>query len=110
MLPALRPTANLIQQDFQLEELPELPNEQALLQFLEEVIEHLLEHQIERLFNILYRLDVDERKVQYALLPYAEQAPAAALAQLVWEREQQKVLARAEYQSPADEDEEVTPW
>ena len=109
MLPITQ-AADLIQQDFQLDTLPQWHSEAELRAFLIEVIQYLLDHQMERLLNILYRLDIDEQRVGLALLPYTDQTAAAALADLVWERELQKVQSRAQYQTTADEEEDITPW
>ena len=110
MLPILQPTADLIQQDFQLEAVPTWKSEADLLAFLEEVIAYLLENQRERLFSILYRMDVGERQVHTALEPMALEPPAKALAKLVWARECEKVISRNHYQTPDDEEEDITRW
>lgn len=110
MLPILQPTADLIQQDFQLDNIPNWDNEADLLAFLEEVIAYLLEHQRERLFSILYRMDVGERYVHAALDPMAILPPAQALAKLVWERECEKVITRNYYQTTDDDEEDITRW
>lgn len=105
-------TTTLIQKDFDLLEQPTALTAEDLLAFLEEVVTHLLEHQMERLFQILYRLDIGEERVHQALHPDAKMLPAQALAQLIFEREQQKAQTRLLYQntSAADETDEVAPW
>lgn len=110
MLPILQPTADLIQQDFQLETIPNWHSEAELLAFLEEVIAYLLENQRERLFSILYRMDVGERQVHAALEPLAVEPPAKALAKLVWARECEKVISRSHYQTSEEDEEDITRW
>lgn len=107
--PLLQQTTNLVQQDFQLEELPPVLDEQELLQFLTDLVEHLLEQNLERLFWVLYRLDVDEEKVHAALSLKAKEPAAPTLARLILAREKQKAQSRLDYQQDAT-DEEVTPW
>lgn len=105
----LQQTTTLVQQDFQLEELPPLLEEEALLQFLTRLVEDLLERDLERLFWVLYRLDIAEEKV-HAILSLTVKEPAApTLAALILLREKQKAQSRLDYQQDATE-EDVTPW
>lgn len=107
--PLLQQTTQLIQQDFQLEELPPVLEEEALLLFLTELVEHLLEQNLERLFWVLYRLDVDEEKVHAALSLKAKEPAAPTLAALILAREKQKAQSRLDYQQDTTE-EDITPW
>jgi hypothetical protein len=107
----LQHTATFIQQDFQLEEQPPVLDKAQLLDFLTRLVEDLLERDLERLFWVLYRLDVDEQKAHAALSLNATAPPAPTLAQLIFQREQQKAYSRVHYKAPKEnEDEDVTPW
>ena len=82
-------------QDFNLE-IPsaEVSSQDEFLKLLTKVIRHLLDKDFERLMNGLYRIDVDENKVKRAL---TTDNPAENIAQLIIERELQKVETRRKY-------------
>ncbi|MBE0644793.1 MAG: hypothetical protein IH600_11985 [Bacteroidetes bacterium] len=63
----------------------------------------LLSRDPERLMHILYRVDVEERKVQriFRELPPAEMA--AALADLIIDRQRAKAATRARYTDPDEQ-------
>lgn len=107
----LRNTSILVQKDLEVEGIPEEVSEQALLDFLERFIKDLLDNNMERLFYVLYRLDINEQKAHQALSPYSEEPPHQALAMLIYKREQQKATTRLEYSSyDYEEDDEVEKW
>ena len=60
------------------------------------VVEHLLDQDFNKLLNILYRIDISEEKLKLALSQNAEQ-PAKVIAQMIFEREMQKVETRKKY-------------
>lgn len=64
---------------------------------LELVINHMLEHNFEKLCNAMYRLDVSERKFHEVLTGTAPEVIGSRLADLVIEREMQKVRTREMY-------------
>ena len=61
------------------------------------VIEHLLQNNFEKLCNAMYRLDVSERKFQEVLAATEPSGISSRLADLVIEREMQKVVTRNLY-------------
>jgi hypothetical protein len=61
------------------------------------VIEHLLQHNFEKLCNAMYRLDVSERKFHEVLTGSDASDVGSKLADLVIEREMQKVKTRELY-------------
>lgn len=65
-----------------------------LQQWLSEEVRLLLDHDFQRLLNILYRIDVSEKKTKKAL---TGSNPADAIAGLIIERELQKVETRKKY-------------
>jgi hypothetical protein len=64
---------------------------------LTEVIDHLLNTDFEKLCNAMYRLDVSEHKFHKVLTEKSKEEVAPALADLVIEREWQKVRTRRLY-------------
>ncbi len=69
--------------------------EEDLHKALTRAIEYLLDKDFEKLMQILYRIDVSETKVKQAF--GLEQDVAEQIAQLIIEREQQKIITRAKY-------------
>ena len=65
----LVPVISLITQDFGLTTQNPL-NVAAFLAYLADVIAYMLEHQTDKLFGLMYRLDIDEHKIQTILAPF----------------------------------------
>ena len=61
------------------------------------VIEHLLQNNFEKLLNAMYRLDVSEKKFHEVLTGSDVSEVGSKLADLVIEREMQKVKTREMY-------------
>ena len=83
-------------------------HEQALLDYdllikaINERVEYLLEKDPSLLFSYLYRLDVSEQKLQFALGPKSSDA-VQAIAQLIFERQMDRVRSKQKYkQDPID--------
>lgn len=72
---------------------------QKLLDKIAWVIDYLIEKDIERLFWMLYRIDVSEKKVRETLDFQGPDNAAMALAELVLEREIEKAKTRASFKS-----------
>ncbi len=72
-------------------------NEADLLLALTRVVQYLLDNDFQRLLNGCYRIDLSEKHVARIL----DQAPpdemAAKMAQLIIDREKQKVIIRRKY-------------
>jgi hypothetical protein len=78
-------------------------------------IERRIGNDLEGFLNALYRLDIDEKKAMRALNNQMEEAAPLALADLILEREWQKVKSRQFYRDENDflsisEDDEVERW
>lgn len=74
-------------------------SDQRLL--LIKAIDTLIHQDFNKLLNILYRIDVDEKKLKYAL--YESVLPAAeTIADLIIERQQQKIRFREMYRNNKD--------
>ena len=79
--------------------------EEELFRMLAEQIEFLIENRMEFLLSLMYRLDIDEAKVNYALSPFSPEPPHEGIARLVLERQKQRAWTKLHYQPPPlDED------
>lgn len=86
-------TKVLIAQDFELQ----ITEDYDLEQSLAERIADMMNYELENLFNILYRMDVTEDKIKYALNPNNSEMPHLSLARIIIERQKQRVKTRLEY-------------
>jgi hypothetical protein len=100
----ITPVISLITQDFGLT-TQNPPNIAAFLAYLADVIAYMLEHQTDKLFGLMYRLDIDEHKIQAVFAPFHAESPHVGLARLVWERQLERVKTRKTYTTPPVEDE-----
>ena len=75
--------------------------EQELFDLLADRIAYMIEHQLEMLLSLMYRLDIDERKINLALSPQRgdiNPEPAnIALAHLVMERQKERIATKKQY-------------
>lgn len=97
-------TAELIVRDFELQPPEQSLTEEELLLMLAGHIAGLIEHRLEYLLSMMYRLDIDERKVDRALSPYSEEPANLALARLVLERQKQRAFTKQHYKQKDLED------
>ncbi|MGB1121759.1 MAG: hypothetical protein ACPG3Z_07165 [Saprospiraceae bacterium] len=98
-------TADLIATDFEMSpsETPFL-TEKDLLQALSEHVEMMMKYRMEILLSTLYRLDVSERKVNLAMSPGATLPPHIGIAQLIIDRQKQRLHTKATYKTEPLED------
>lgn len=68
----------------------EIANESLLLQILTIKVARLMEDDLDLLFSFLYRMDIDERKVQETIHPSNPVPAAEGLAKLILERQKQR--------------------
>ena len=95
----IKATSALIARDMELE-LPEQLTEAEFLQLLADRVAQLMEAQPGYVFSMLYRLDVDERKVEQAMHPGNEIPTNVGLARLILERQKQRLQTKANYTPP----------
>lgn len=88
---------SLIIRDFELENRAETLSEEDLLRLLADQIAYMIDHKLEFLLSLMYRLDIDESKVNRALSPLSEEPANIALAHLVLERQKQRVFTKQHY-------------
>lgn len=93
----LETAESLIIRDFELENREETLSEEDLLRLLADQIAYMIDHKLEFLLSLMYRLDIDESKVNRALSPLSEEPANIALARLVLERQKQRVFTKQHY-------------
>lgn len=72
-------------------------NLEELKSKLEKIIAYLLDNEFERLLNAMYRLDINEDKFKEAFAFSGSQGISSRIAELIIEREIQKVETRNRY-------------
>jgi hypothetical protein len=71
--------------------------EEELVRQVARMVQYLLRHNLNQLLHILYRIDVEERKVKQAMLAASEEEVAENIARLIVERELLKAQIRFRY-------------
>lgn len=98
-------TAKLIASDFELSpSTTAFLTEAELLAALSEHVEMMLKYRLEILLSTLYRLDVSEQKVNIAMSPGAALPPHIGIAQLIIDRQKQRLHTKATYKTEPLED------
>lgn len=73
-------------------------DEEALITLFTTRVEELMQHDLDLLLSSLYRLDVEEHKIQRALRSSSE-APARGIARLIIERQKERLRTKRDYSS-----------
>lgn len=97
----IKTASSLIIKDFNLENdaLPELSSIADLRIALVKIINYLLNKDLERLLLAMYRIDIAENKVKTVLATSDPESISSELADLIIQRELQKVETRKKYRS-----------
>ena len=82
-------------------ELPENISLSELKEELTQYINHLINTDFEKLIFYLYRIDVHEAKMKQLLQAHDGENAASLIAQLIIDRQVQKIKTRAEFTAPA---------
>ncbi|MCI5082650.1 MAG: hypothetical protein MRY78_13205 [Saprospiraceae bacterium] len=90
-------TRDLIIRDFEIEKTPEKLTEEELFNLLANQIAYMIEYRLEFLLSLMYRLDINESKVNEVLHPAAEDPANIGLAKLVWNRQKQRAFTKRFY-------------
>jgi len=85
-------TALALRQDWDLE-LPSTISEEAILQLLAERIVTILERGAETFYQLMYRLDISEQKLNAIL---GDDNVPAKIARLIYDRQLEKIKSRHE--------------
>ncbi len=86
LIPALRKTMDI--------ELPDNLSNELLKEKLSLHINYLIVNNFQKLVSVLYRIDVSEDKLKYLLKENAETDAAPIIAELIIERQLQKIKSR----------------
>lgn len=90
---------DLISRDFELAPDETTPSEEELFEMLCDRIAWMIEHEMEYLLSLLYRNDVQEAKIQFAMSPFAPEPANIGLARLVMERQKQRLATKKQFGS-----------
>ncbi len=93
-------TSQLIARDLGLEIGDEPISESELFDLVANEVAYLLEYRLEYLFSLMYRLDVKESYIREALSPEAEQPANITIAQLIIDRQKQRIYTKQKYKQP----------
>lgn len=77
--------------------LPEKITEETLLQLLAEKINDLIRNDFNKLLTLLYRIDIDERKLKAMLQEHSDKDAGMLIAVMVLERQKQKLASRKQF-------------
>ena len=82
----------------------------ALRQQLQAVISRMINADFQKLVSILYRVDVNERKLKYLLQENVGEEAAVIIADLIIERQIEKIASRRQFSKPDDSISEEEKW
>jgi hypothetical protein len=85
--------------------IPPSPDIKGFLRNLSVRINEMITSDFSGLLSLLYRLDVDERKLRSLLLQQADADAGDVIAALIYERQLQKIKSRQEFRRDDDIDE-----
>ncbi|MFK7936287.1 MAG: hypothetical protein AB8G22_22420 [Saprospiraceae bacterium] len=103
-------TQDLIVRDFALEAPDREFTEEELLDYMAEVVAQMIDRKPDFLFSLLYRLDVEEHKINMALAPAAGEPANVGLARLILERQKQRVFTKQFYKTEKLDDNDDLAW
>ena len=90
--------------------LPEAISLEELKQKLSLHINHLINHDFEKLVSLLYRIDVNENKMRQLLEQKVGENAAGLIADLIIERQQQKIKSRQQFRQRNNDIDENEKW
>jgi len=79
--------------------LPGKINLDELIEKLTQYINHLIQHDFEKLVALLYRIDINETKLKELLQRYSDKDSGGIIAQLIIERQLEKIKSRQQFNS-----------
>ena len=98
-----------INQSFEIS-LPQAISLEELKTKLEEHINHLINHDFEKLVYYLYRIDVNENKMRALLEKKDGQNAAGLIADLIIERQAEKIKSRQQFRQRDNDIDEKDKW
>lgn len=97
-------TTALVIRDFGLEAVDETMSEAQLFELLCNEVAYMIEYRIDFLMSLMYRLDVLEHKINFALSPVAPEPANIGLARLILERQKQRVRTKQVFKQEKPDD------
>lgn len=91
-------------------DLPENISEEELKGNLSSHINKLIQSDFKKLVSLLYRIDVSESKLKQLLKENADEDAAPIIAELIIERQLQKIKSRQESNSRSENIDDVEKW
>lgn len=102
----LHETAAALKEDWDLQ-LPDTLSEETILRLLAERIVVILERGAETFFQLMYRLDISEKKLNAVL---QEDDVPMKIARLIYDRQLQKIKSRHENRMKTSSDDPELKW
>jgi len=90
-------TSALIARDFGLEIGSDTLTEEELLELLSNEVAYMIEYRLDFLLSMMYRLDIEEAQINFALSPQSLTPPNMGLAKLILERQKQRIFTKRKY-------------
>jgi NACalpha-BTF3-like transcription factor len=101
---------SLIKRELGLEEVDDSKaSDQEMINAISERVGELLDQDVGLLMSYLYRLDVSEEKAK-AALQQRDQSVSQAIAELIWQRQKQRMKTKKDIEVRKDEDFEGLEW
>lgn len=94
---------------FEANSIEQVPNEKTKKRLMD-LINELIQKDFNALVQLLYRIDVDEKKIRVYLKENKNQDSASVLADLIIDRQQQKIKSRQEFQTKNKKDDNDEKW
>lgn len=91
-----------LQSDESIQQANEKEQYERLKMLLSEKLRELIDFEFEKFVNILYRIDVNEEKVKSILAESPIKEATDRIAELIIERQHQKLITRKKYSKPGD--------
>jgi DNA-binding HxlR family transcriptional regulator len=102
----LQEAAIALKQDWDLQ-LPDTLSEEAILRLLADRIVTVLERGAETFFQLMYRLDISEKKLNAVL---QDDDVAGKIARLIYDRQLQKIQSRLTNKVKKDDEDPELKW
>jgi len=102
----LEEAANALQNDWGIQ-LPQTLSEESILKLLADKVVQVLERGPETFFQLMYRLDISEKKLNAVL---EDDNVAAKIARLIYDRQLQKIQSRQAFKGKAEESDPDLKW
>ena len=102
----LEEAAHSLQNDWDIQ-LPENYSEESILKLLADRIVQVLERGPETFFQLMYRLDISEKKLNAVL---QDEDVAFKIARLIYDRQLQKIRSREAFKGKAEKTDPELEW